>query len=314
VNGLLAVVTGILAASAAPSQVADHEVSIDGGKAALHGSLMTPAARRPGPAVLLISGSGPTDRNGNSTIAQVHPATMKLIAEGLAQRGITSLRFDKRGIGDSAPAMTAEADLRFTTYVDDAVGWARFLARQPGVSCVVLGGHSEGALVATMAAEHVPICGLALLSGAGRPAKAIIAEQLARVPEPDHSAALSALDDIAAGKAVANPPLPALFRPSVQPYLTSWLAIDPAKELARFGGPVLIVQGENDLQVPVGDARMLADASKGATLLLLDGTNHVLKPAPADPAANFATYGDPDLPLDPRVVPALADLAGRARR
>lgn len=313
-NRLLAVVTGMLLASAAAAQVADHEVSIDGGKAPLHGSLMTPAAQRRGPAVLLISGSGPTDRNGNSTIPQVHPATMKLIAEGLAQRGIASLRFDKRGIGDSAPAMTAEADLRFATYVDDAVDWARFLAHQPGVSCVMLAGHSEGALVATMAAEHVPICGLALLSGAGRPARAVIAEQLVRVPEPDRTAALSALDDLAAGMPVANPPLPALFRPSVQPYLMSWLPIDPAKELAKFSGPVLIVQGENDLQVPVADARLLAGASKAATLLLLDGTNHVLKPAPADPAANFATYGDPNLPLDPRVVPALVDLAGRARR
>lgn len=239
---------------------------------------------------------------------------MKLIAQGLAARGIMSLRFDKRGIADSAPAMGAEADLRFTTLVDDAVSWARFLGRQPGITCVVVAGHSEGALIGEMVAERTPICGLVLLSGAGRPAKTVIAEQLARLPEPDHAAAIAALDDLAAGKPVANPPLPALFRPSVQPYLMSWLPIDPAKELAKFGGPAAIIQGVNDLQVSVADARALAAARPTATLLLLDGTNHVLKTAPADPAANFATYGDPNLPLDPRVIPAIADVVKRARR
>jgi pimeloyl-ACP methyl ester carboxylesterase len=312
-RGLLAIAAGLLIATICSAQT-DRDVSIDGGKAPLHGSLMLPAAERPGPAVLLISGSGPTDRDGNSTIPQIHPATMKLIAQGLAARGIPSLRVDKRGIGESAPAMGFEAELRFTTYVDDAVAWAHFLAGQPGVRCVVLAGHSEGALIATLAAERTPVCGLATLSGAGRPAKTVITEQLARVPEPDRSAALAALGDLAAGKTVANPPLPVLFRPSVQPYLISWLSIDPAKELARVSAPVTIVQGMNDLQVSVADARALAAASPRATLLLLDGVNHVLKPAPADPAANFATYGDPNLPLDGRVVPAIADLVKRAGR
>ena len=311
---LLVVMMAMSISSAAVAQVADREVLVDGGKAPLHGSLMEPAEPNSGPAVLLISGSGPTDRNGNSTIPQVRPATMKLIAEGLAAHGIISLRFDKRGIGDSAPAMGAEVDLRFTTLVDDAVSWARFLSHQPGVTCVVVAGHSEGALIAEMVAERTRICGLALLSGAGRPAKAVIAGQLARLPEPDHAAAIAALDDLAAGKPVANPPLPALFRPSVQPYLMSWLPIDPAKELAKFDGPIAIIQGMNDLQVSVADAHILAAARAGATLLLLDGTNHVLKAAPADPAANFATYADPNLPLDPRVVPAIADVVKRAER
>lgn len=311
---LLAVAWSFIMSAVASAQIADREVTIDGGKAPLHGSLMAPAVLRPGPAVLLISGSGPTDRNGNSTIPQVHPATMKLIAEGLAQQGIVSLRFDKRGVGDSAPAMSAEADLRFTTYVDDAVSWARFLASQPRVTCVVLAGHSEGALIATIAAERVPVCGLALLSGAGRTARALIAEQLARASESDRAGALSALNDLAAGKPVFNPPLPALFRPSVQPYLMSWLPIDPVKELAKFSGPVLIVQGVNDLQVSLADAQALDSGSKRATLLLLQGVNHVLKTAPADPEANLATYADPNLPLDPRVVPALVDLTKRAHR
>lgn len=313
-RNVLAAMAGMAIASAAWGQAVDREVTIDGGKAPLHGSLMAPATMRRGPAVLLISGSGPTDRNGNSSIGQIRPATMRLLAQGLAERGIPSLRYDKRGIGDSAPAMGAEPDLRFTTYVDDAVAWARFLAAQPGVSCVVLAGHSEGALIATMAAERVPVCGLVLMAGAGRPARMVIAGQLARVPEPTRSEALQALDQIAAGKTVANPPLPALLRPSVQPYLISWLPIDPAAELARTKMPALIIQGVTDLQISTADAQALAKSRPSATLLLLDGVNHVLKRAPADRAANFATYADPNLPLDPRIVPAIADLAEKIPR
>lgn len=310
---LLMVVLTTIAATAA-AQVADREITIDGGRAPLHGSLMTAGSPRPGPAVLFISGSGPTDRNGNSNLPQVRPATIKLLAQGLAEQGISSLRFDKRGIGDSAPAMAAEADLRFGTYVDDAVAWARFLAHQPSVQCVVVVGHSEGALVGTLAAKRVPACGLVTLAGAGRPAKTVVAEQLARLPEPSRGAALSALAELAAGRTVADPGIPALFRPSVQPYLTSWLSIDPAKELAGYAGPVSIIQGMTDLQVSAEDARALAAAHPGAALLLLDGVNHVLKAAPADPAVNFATYADPNLPLDPRVTAAVIDLVAKARR
>ncbi|WP_205412187.1 alpha/beta hydrolase [Sphingomonas crusticola] len=311
---LFGIAAGLLLSSASWAEAADRDVSIDGGKAPLHGSLMTPAAARPGPAVLLISGSGPTDRNGNSAISAVRPANMRLLAEGLAAHGLVSLRYDKRGVADSAAAVGAEADLRFATYVDDAEAWVHFLEKQPGVSCVVLAGHSEGALIATMAAERTKICGLVLLSGAGRPARAVIAEQLGKVPEPTRTAALAALDQLAAGKLVADPPIPALFRPSVQPYMISWLAIDPAAELHKAAVPVTIIQGLNDLQVSADDARALASARPTASLLMLDGVNHVLKPAPADPAANFATYADPNLPLDPRIVPAIVDLVKRARR
>ena len=111
-----------------------------------------------------------------------------------------------------------------------------------------------------------------------------------------------------AGKAVANvnPDLYALFRPSVQPYLISEYKYDPAKEIAKLRIPVLIVQGTHDIQVDVKDARLLAAADPRAKLLLIDGMNHILVDAPAERAANIATYSEPQLPLDPHLVPAIA--------
>jgi len=294
----------------------EREISVAGGAAPLYGALMTPPGARPGPAVLLIAGSGPTDRDGNSTVAGVKPANLKLIAEGLAAAGVSSLRYDKRGLGPSAAAMTNEADLRFTTYVDDAVAFARVLKAQPNVTCVVLLGHSEGALIAALAAQQVPTCGVIEVSGVGRPLGVVLREQLAAQPLPDAMRAQveTALTDLEHGRETPSVPgLESLFRPKIQPYLISQLTIDPAKALAAVKAPVLILQGDNDLQVQVADARLLHAARPDARLVIVPGMNHILKIAPSDRAGNFATYADPDRPLAPQVMPAILGFVKAAR-
>ena len=315
-NKLAGWIAGLLAASLASAALAaptDVEVTIDGGKAPLHGALLTPAGPRQRAAVLMIAGSGPTDRNSNSPIALVQPNTFGLLANALAARGIETLRFDKRGVGASAAAIGAEADLRFTTYVDDAVAWARYLAAQPGVGCVVILGHSEGALIGAMAAQRVPVCGLISISGAGRPADQVILEQIsAQAPPPVVEQVKGVLAELKAGRLVPNAPIPALFRTSVQPYMISWLPIDPAGEIARVRAPVLILQGTTDLQVSVTDAKLLAAAQPKAHLILLDGANHVLKSAPLERTANLAAYADPTRPLAPGVVNYVADFVVKA--
>ena len=131
----------------------------------------------------------------------------------------------------------------------------------------------------------------------------MLREQLATLPEPMKTQAFAALTELEAGRTVADTPpaLAALFRPSVQPYLISWLPLDPAALLAAYDGPVFIGQGTTDLQITVTDAQALAAADPNATLKLWDGVNHVLKTAPAELAANMATYADPALPLAPGV-------------
>jgi alpha-beta hydrolase superfamily lysophospholipase len=287
----------------------DRDITVANSGATLHGSLLMPDRQGDVPAVLMIAGSGPTDRDGNSTILGVKPATLKLLAEGLAESGIASLRFDKRGIAASASAMSKEADLRFTTYVDDAVAWAEFLKSQPHVRCVYILGHSEGALIGALAAARSKVCGYISISGAGFPADEILLRQMKEhgLPAPLLQSANDIVARLKQGETVADvpPQLAAIFRPGIQPYLISWFAIDPAVAIAAIPAPVLLLQGTTDIQVSVADAQRLAKAVPRAKLLLLDGVNHILKPAPADPQANFATYGDPALPLAPKVVPAI---------
>lgn len=256
-------------------------------------------------AALIIAGSGPTDRDGNSVL-NLRSNAYKLLAEGLAAEGISTLRYDKRGVGASQAALTAEKDLRFETYVDDARAWSHELAVRSGVERVWLIGHSEGALIAEKVAEHNPeICGLILISGAGRRAADVLREQLkTSLPDSLKQQAFDALLELESGRTIASPPPPllGLFRPSVQPYLISWLSLDPAAILAILKQPVFILQGDTDLQVSVEDAGRLAAARVDTHLAILNGVNHVLKVAPLERAANMATYNDPELPLAPGVL------------
>jgi pimeloyl-ACP methyl ester carboxylesterase len=215
---------------------------------------------------VILPGSGPTDRDGDNPLG-VRAATYRLLAEGLAAEGIASLRIDKRGIGASAAAARSEAELRFNDYVADARAWTSEAVRRTGRPCAWLIGHSEGALVATLAAENnSEICGLVLLSGAGRPAMTVMREQFGAAPEPVRGQALSILDRLERGETVMDvpPALAAAFRPSVQPYLASWAVLDPAEALSRYRGPVFIGQGETDLQTRETDAQALKAARPDA--------------------------------------------------
>jgi pimeloyl-ACP methyl ester carboxylesterase len=285
-------------------------VELAASPAPLHGTLLTPEGQTRAAAVIL-PGSGPTDRDGNSAQFGVRASNLRLLAEGLAERGVASIRIDKRGIGQSAPAGGAETDLRFSAYANDARAWAAEAAAKTGQPCAWLIGHSEGALVALAAVANgdAKVCGLVLLSGAGRLAGVVLREQLAALPEPLKTQAFTTLTELEAGRTVADPPasLAAMFRPSVQPYLISWLALDPAKLAAAYDGPIFVGQGTTDIQVSMADAEAIKAAQPRAELVVWDGVNHVLKTAPADRAGNVATYMDPALPLAPGVVEAVAD-------
>ncbi|HEY0598787.1 alpha/beta hydrolase [Brevundimonas sp.] len=297
----------ILAAALLADPVATA-VTLPSEPAPLHGTLLAPESPRA--VAVILAGSGPTDRDGDSPMG-VRAGTYRLLAEALAEQGVATLRADKRGIGQSAAGGLSEADLRFTHLVDDARGWAAEAASRTGLPCAWLIGHSEGALVALAATEgdHDKICGLVLLSGAGRPARVVLEEQLGpQLPEPMRSQAFHALAELEAGRLAPDTPpeLAALLRPSVQPYLISWFRLDPAELIAAWDGPVMIGQGLTDLQTTQTDARAMAAAQPDARLVLWEGVNHLLKVAPADRAANLATYSDPSLPLAPGVADDIA--------
>jgi hypothetical protein len=297
-----------------PDSVVDQPITLKTPTGDIFGSLVVPAGRGQHPVVLIIAGSGPTDRDGNSPIdvapgKSLHPDSYKLLAAALAADGIASVRYDKRGIAASAGAMAGhtESDYRFDTGIEDADAWIRMLRADPRFSKVVIVGHSEGSLVGMVAAQRVKADGFVSLEGAGRPAAAVLREQLTARGVPIAMFG-PILDSLSAGKTVDSTPpaMAALFRPSVQPYLISWFRYDPAAELKKLPYATLVVQGTHDIQVTMNDASLHA-AAPGARLLTIDGMTHVLKIGPADPAAQLTgVYTDGTIPLPPELVSAIA--------
>ncbi|WPK13391.1 S-layer homology domain-containing protein [Lysinibacillus louembei] len=250
------------------------------------------------PVAIIIAGSGPTTKDGNSIAGENN--SLKMLAEGLAQQGIASIRFDKRGVGDNTGLLKDEGDLRFTSYSQDVEQIIKLVEQDPRFSSVHLIGHSEGSLVGIVAAQTTKASSIISIAGAGRPIDEILLEQLsAQLPKPLLEKSAAILTQLKKGEIVADVPedLYALFRPSVQPYLISWLSYDPAKKIAELDVPVLIIQGSNDLQITKTDAERLHTAKPDADILYFDTMNHVLKDAPADREGNLATYANPTLPL-----------------
>lgn len=285
-------------------------ITLDTPTGKIAGTLVVPASSKPVPLVVIIAGSGPTNRDGNSPLLPGANNSLKMLAEGLRDRGIATLRYDKRGIAESVKAGVSESALRFDMLADDAAGWVRKLRPDSRFSTITVLGHSEGSLLGMLATERAQADAFVSVAGAGRPASAVLREQLGRQLPPDLLAFSNrALDALIAGRTVDSvpPALNVLFRPSVQPYLISWLPLDPAALVKALAVPVLIAQGSADIQVSVRDAELLAAAQPKAKLVVVTGMNHVFKtPAGSDPASQQASYSDPSLPVARELIEAVA--------
>ncbi|UVI40673.1 alpha/beta hydrolase [Qipengyuania spongiae] len=264
------------------------------------------------PGVVIVPGSGPTDRDGNSPLG-VKAQPYRLLAAALVEEGIASIRIDKRGMFGSEAAIANANEVTIGDYAEDTLAWAAKMRSETRADCAWLLGHSEGGLVVLDAAKRDPagLCGVILVSSLGRRPGEVIKEQLAAngaAPLMDeierHIATLERGERI---EGEIHPGLAPLFGPQLQTFMASFLSRDPAVDIAVIDLPVLIVQGSEDLQVRDADAEALAVARPDATLVSIEGMNHVLKSVPhGDRAANLASYGDPGLPLADGVAEAIA--------
>jgi alpha-beta hydrolase superfamily lysophospholipase len=285
------------------TDTAEHEKSnfiLNTPDGALYGSLTLPAGMGKVPVVMIIAGSGPTDRNGNNPMG-VSSNAYKMIADSLLNNGIGCLRFDKRGVGESSGALKSEETLRFDDMIADAKGFTELLQKHFRVSKIFILGHSEGSLIGMPVAAQEKVAGYISVAGAGEPADKIVDKQLRRQSKEVAKQAKVIMDSIKNGYVANDIPtdLQGLLRPSVQGYIRSWIKYDPRKEIKKLDMPVLIIQGTTDQQVDEKNATMLKKAKKTATLDIIEGMNHVLKQAPEDPDKNLATYSNPTLPLCP---------------
>nr|WP_294922782.1 alpha/beta hydrolase [uncultured Flavobacterium sp.] len=262
----------------------------------LFGTLTTPDLTKKHPVALLISGSGPTDRNGNNPMMKNN--SLKMLAEALAKNGIASLRYDKRGIGESKASAISEETLVFENYTEDAKSWINLLKQDKRFSEIIVIGHSEGSLIGMIAGAKANK--FISIAGPGESADKLIKTQIGSKSNTQlNDLTFPIIDSLKSGNTVKNvdPMLNSLFRASIQPYLISWFKYDPQTEIKKITVPILIVQGNKDLQVTVKDAELLSQANRNAELLIVDKMNHIMKNIEGDNQANMESYNNETLPV-----------------
>jgi uncharacterized protein len=299
----LIVALAILGLCGVTSDASANETQVRIGN--LDAFLMTPPDVEHPPVALLIAGSGSTDHDGNGP--QIKPATLKKLAEQLAARNIATLRYDKRGAGGWKPEFGKPEDFRFKDFVDDAVALLDHLRNSGKFARVVVVGHSEGGLVAILAARRVPVDRLVLLATAARKQGDLLKAQLERkqIPADVIEPILKAIDDIMAGQIVDPPPRGLPIAPSMQPSLASAFTEDPIDPLKLIDRPILIVGGGRDRQVARLDFVALSTAAPLAKTLWLPDMNHVLVDV-ADPDDDLAAYSQPERALDAAMIDSVA--------
>lgn len=259
-------------------------------------------------AVLIVAGSGPTDRNGNSGQG-LNSYAYKMLADELVKGGVAVLRYDKRAIGRSTlNNSTIIPNLVFDDFVDDAVRCVDYL-RGEGFKKVVVAGHSEGGEIALHLAlrEDVKVDGLVLLCCPGYSMDQILMAQLSAQLVPQYiglmATATNIIKSIKRGDSVAVESIPqellSLFHPSVQPFLCSSMAFDPAELMSRVEQPTLIISGGRDIQVAKDNADRLMEVAKCGEHIHFDQMTHILKSADTNDRIQqlMGIYTNSKLPL-----------------
>lgn len=285
----------------------EREVTITCDWGDISATLNTPAAGSD-IAVLIVAGSGPTDRNGNSG-PSLNTYTYKMLSDDLVKGGVAVLRYDKRAIGRSRlNDPTTIPNMVFEDFVDDAARCVDYLHSE-GFKKVVVAGHSEGGEIALHLAlrEDVAVDGLVLLCCPGFPMDQILNAQLSAQLVPQYIGlmvtATTIMKRIKAGESVPAESIPqellSLFHPSVQPFLCSSMAFDPAELMSRVEQPSLIISGGRDIQVTKENAERLMAQAKCGEHIHFEQMTHILKDADTSDRIQqlVSVYINANLPL-----------------
>lgn len=279
------------------------DISLNSDGHVINGSLAHPKSSDT--VVLMIAGSGPTDRDGNQS--QMKSNAYLMVAKALYENGYATVRYDKRGIGASAKPKVNMNELRFEHYANDASLWVEKLSKQ--YKKVILLGHSIGGLMALQVAQEKPVTAVITLAGMASSGYDTLKRQLSNQSEFVKNTALPLLERLAKNENIPESEVPAflmsLFHPNLQGFVKSFLHIEPKEEISKVKQPILVVIGDTDIQITVDETSNMQQGSAHAELVTIKGMNHVLKPAPLEMMANMATYQDPNLKLHKDLMPHL---------
>lgn len=255
---------------------------------------------------IIISGSGPTDRDGNNT--SLKSDYLKMLADGLYENGISSYRYDKRGVGSSVGDIKTGNEVRFSDYINDVASIIIHFKDTKKFKKIVVIGHSEGALIGMIASRSIADKFISI-AGSAEDYLNLIQRQLSIQPPYVKSMSDPIIEKLKNKELVDSVPplLNNLFNNSLQKYLIEASSYDPQEEISKLEIPVLIVQGSNDIQIEIKDAQLLHNAATKSRLEIIQGMNHIFRQSPENRLLNIQTYGNPELPIDFSLVNVILD-------
>ena len=271
----------------------------------IHGTLIN--SKNPNSTLaIIISGSGPTDRDGNNI--SLKSDYLKMLAEGLQENQISTYRYDKRGVGKSVGDLKSGYEIKFSDYINDVVSIIKHFKDSKKFKELVVIGHSEGALIGMIASQSIADKFISV-AASGEDYLTLIERQLSIQPSFVRSMSEPIIEKLKDKKMVDSVPplLNSLFRADVQSYLIDASGYDPVEEISKLNMPILIIQGSTDIQIEVSDALILHKAAKNSKLEIIDGMNHVFRQVSDNRLLNLQTYGNPELPIDNNMVNIISE-------
>jgi hypothetical protein len=267
----------------------------------IDGTLLLPPTVSPPPLAIIIAGSGPTDRNGNQQMMENN--SLKLLSEAMYNNGIASYRYDKRTVKLMKNRTLSEKEIRFDDFITDAKKVTDYFKNGGEFSKIIIIGHSQGSLVGMIAAQG-KADGFISLSGSGQEIDNVIVDQIALQSPALKEGARAAYDTLRAkGKVLNyNPVLASLFRENIQPFMISWMKYDPQIEIAKLKIPILIINGDKDIQVQISEAQYLHEAQPKADYVIIQNMNHILKRIEGTDLENSKSYNIYNLPVMPELI------------
>ena len=272
----------------------------------IDGTLLIPKKIKKPQLAIIIQGSGPTDRNGNQT--NLKNNSLKYLAEGLYNNNIATFRYDKRLVKQILEGNFKESDADFNDFIKDAKAITNYFINDSRFSKIIIIGHSQGSLVGMIAAKENGVDKYISLAGAGQEIDDVIIDQLKTQAPNLVESARKSFDDIRVNGVAQNydPNLATIFRPSLQPFMFSWMQYNPKTEIAKLEIPVLIINGDNDNQVQVSEAEKLKEAKPDAQLVIIKNMNHIFKEIKGDLTENMNSYNNEELPVMRKLIKTIS--------
>lgn len=267
----------------------------------IDGTLLVPETNSKLPLAIIIAGSGPTDRDGNQQMMKNN--SLRFLAEDLYKNDIATFRYDKRIVKQMKMRTIDESKVHFGDFIQDAVSILKYFQKDERFSKIYILGHSQGSLIGMIAAQN-EADGFISIAGAGQEIDDVIVDQLAQQAPGLADNARTSFDDLRVNGVAHNysPGLASIFRKEIQPFIFSWMQYNPQEEIAKLNIPVLIINGDQDIQVQISEAELLKTAKPDAAYKIIPGMNHIFKYIQGNPLENSKSYNQYDLPVMPELI------------